>query len=209
MLTRAVEILERIDRQYPGVLNYQGGLASTYNMMSDLHRHRREPDEAIAFAQKAQTLLERLISLHPEDVASRIELAKSQNNLGRLLQQTGEPVEALRSFQRAVDLYESVPELDPRNSYNLACNIALSIPLIGVKNGSTDTIDSSKLSKDDQLRRERYGDRAVDVLRRAMTGGFLNLDILQSDTDLDPIRDRPDFQDLIKEAEKKTTDGKK
>ncbi len=206
---KAVKILETIDRQYPGVLDYQGGLASTYNMMSDLHRHRQEPDEAIAFAQKAQTLLERLMSLHPEDVASRIELAKSQNNLGRLLQQTGEPVEALRSFQRAIDLYEGVPELDPHDSYNLACNIALSIPLIGVKNGSTDTIDSSKLSKNDQLRRGRYGDRAVDVLHRAMIGGILNLDILQSDTDLNPIRDRPDFQDLIKEAEKKMADGKK
>src|SRR5439155_25964530 len=45
---KAVEILERLDRQYPGVLNYQGGLASTYNMMSDLHRHRREPAEALA-----------------------------------------------------------------------------------------------------------------------------------------------------------------
>ena len=92
-----------------------------------LHRHRREPDEAIAFAQKAQnfarTTRSRCTLTMP---ICDIELAKSQNNLGRVLQQTGEPVEALRSFQRAVDLYESMPELDPRNSYNLACNIALS-----------------------------------------------------------------------------------
>ena len=47
------------------------------------------------------------------------------------------------------------------------------------------------------------------MLRRAMIGGIVNLDILQSDTDLNPIRDRPDFQDLIKEAEKKMADGKK
>ena len=92
--------------------------------MSDLHRRRREPAEALAFAQKARTLLERLVAEHPKDVDSRIDLSKSHNNIGRLLQQTREPAEALRSFQRTVDLFESLPHLDPRNNYNLACNLA-------------------------------------------------------------------------------------
>ena len=65
-LRRAVEVLERLDRQYPGVLNYQGGLASTYNLMSDLHRRRREPAESLAFAEKARALLDRLVAEHPE-----------------------------------------------------------------------------------------------------------------------------------------------
>jgi tetratricopeptide (TPR) repeat protein len=197
---KALEILERLNRQYPGLLNYQGGLASTYNMMSDVHRHRREPAEALTFAQKAQKLLERLVAEHPEDLYSRIDLAKSHNNIGRLLQEMGEPVEALQTFQHAVDLYESVPNLDPRNSYNLACNIALCIPLIGAKNGSADPVDVAKLSKSDQLRRQRYGVRAVDVLHHAMSGGFINHEIVEADTDLDPIRERTDFQDLLKKA---------
>ena len=208
-LSKAVEILERIDHQYPGILDYQGGLARAYNMMSNLHRYRHEPTEALAFAEKAQTMLQRLIALNPDDDNLRLDLANSQNNLGRLLQQTGEPIEALRSFQRAVDLYESISELDPRNNYNLGCNIALSIPLIGVKNGSGGTVDVSKLSKSDQLRRERYGKRAIEVLRQAAEGGFLTLDLLQSDTDFNPIRDRSDFQDLIKEVEKKTGNAAK
>ena len=52
---KAMEILERLDRQYPSGLNYQQGLAGIYHMMSDLHRQRREPAEALAFAQKAQS----------------------------------------------------------------------------------------------------------------------------------------------------------
>ena len=71
--------------------------------MSELHRYRREPADAIAFAQKAKTLLEKLIALQPDDASFRIDLANSQNILGRLFQQTGEPVEARRSFQRAID----------------------------------------------------------------------------------------------------------
>jgi eukaryotic-like serine/threonine-protein kinase len=205
---KAVEILEQLNRKHPGVVNYEQGLADNYHMMSDLHRQRREPTEGLAYAQKAQTLLGRMVELHPEIVSLRLDLAKSQNNLGRMLQQTGEPVDALRSFQRAVDIYESMPELDPRDSYLLACNIALSIRLIGVKNGSGDTIELSKLSKADLLRRDRYGNRAVELLRRALRAGSLDFDVLESETDLDPLRDRPDFQSLISEDREKTTNAK-
>ncbi len=201
---KAVENLERLERQYPAVLSYQHVLASTYHSLSELHRYRREPADAITSAQKAKTLLEKLIA-QPDNVLFRIDLAKSQNTLGRLFQQTGEPVEALRSFQRAVDVYESIPKLDARNRYNLACNVALSIPLIGAKNGSVDAVDFSKLSKADQLRRQRYGDRAIELLHEASLEGFPDLDVLRSDTDLDPLRDRPDFQTLINEVEKKSS----
>ena len=133
---RAIEILERLDRQYPGVLNYRGGLAGTYNLISDLHRRRLEPAESLAFAEKARALLERLVAEHPEDTLSRVDLARSYNNIGRMHQQSGEPAEALRAFQRAVDLLEGLPELDARNSYSLACNLALCIPMIGAREGS-------------------------------------------------------------------------
>ena len=200
-LRRAVEVLERLGRQYPGVLNYQGGLASTYNMMSDLHRRRREPAESLAFAEKARAMLDRLIAEHPEDIDSRVNLAKAYNNIGRLHQQSGEPGQALRSFQRTVNLYEGLPRLDPRNSYGLACNLALGVSVIGAANGTQGTLDVNKLSKGDRFRREKYGDRAIQLLRRAIRGGFLNLDVLESDTDLDAIRGRADFQDLLKEVE--------
>ena len=90
-----------------------------------------------------------------------------------------------------------MPQLDPRNSYNLACNVALCIPLIGAKNGTEGTLDAEGLSKDDQLRRKRYGDRAMEVLRRATRGGFVNPEILRSDTDLDPAIWRPQFAEYF------------
>jgi eukaryotic-like serine/threonine-protein kinase len=207
-LRRAVEILERLDRQYPGVLTYRGGLAGTYNMLSDLHRRRREPAESLAFAEKARDMLDRLVAEHPEDVYSRIDLAKAYNNIGRLHQQSGDPAEGLRSFQRAVDVLESLSELDPRNSYSLACNLALCIPLIGAESGTQGTLKTDKLSKGDRFRREKYGDRAVPLLRRAARGGSLNLEALESDSDLDALRARTDFQDLIKEVSGATQGAK-
>jgi eukaryotic-like serine/threonine-protein kinase len=206
---QAIEILERLDRQYPGVLDYRGGLASTYNMMSDLHRRRREPTESLAFAEKARPLLERLVAEHLKDTISRIDLSKSYNNIARMRQQSGQPAEALRSLRRAIDLLEGLPELDARNSYSLACNLALCIPLIGAKEGSQGVQDPEVLTKDEQLRRRLYGDRAIDVLRRAVRGGFLNGDVLLSDPDLAAIRGRDDFQEIVKEVEKRAEVGRK
>jgi serine/threonine protein kinase len=208
-LRSAVEILERLDRQYPDVLNYQGGLAGTYNMLSELHRRRRESAEALVSAEKARAMLDRLVAQHPEDVYSRIDLAKAYNNIGRLHQQAGAPAEGLRSFQRAVDLYESLSELDPRNSYSLACNLALCIPLIGAENGTQGTLVADKLSKADRFRREKYGDRVIQLLRRAVRDGFLNREALESEPDLDAIRQRADFQELVEEVEKKSAESTK
>ena len=208
-LHKALEILEQLNRRYPGILNYQGGLANTYNLMSDLNRRRGEPSESLAYAEKARAILNRLVAEHPKDVYSRIDLGKTYNNIGRLHQQSGDPAEALRSFQRVVDLYEGLPDLDPRNSYNLSCNLALCIPLIGAENGTQGTLVADKLSKGDRFRREKYGDRAIQLLRRAIQGGFLNRELLETDADLNALRQRADFQDLINEVEKQSAEPPK
>src|SRR6185312_5675798 len=144
---RSIEILEGLDRRYPGVLNYQGGLAAAYNLIGDLHRRRLEPAESVAFAEKARTLLERLIAEHPEDTPSRIDLSKSYSTIGRVRQQSGEPTEALRSFLRAIDLLEGLSELDARNRYSLACDLAMCITLMGAKEGSQGAHDPEALTE--------------------------------------------------------------
>jgi non-specific serine/threonine protein kinase/serine/threonine-protein kinase len=207
-IAKALAILERLDRQYPSVLDYERALAGTCQMMSDLHYKRRELSEALEFAQKNEALSKRLVENHPGQVSLRLDLAQSLNLLGRILQQSGEPVEALRSFQRAIDIYESMPELDARGRYLLACNIALSVRLVGVKSGSSDTIDPLKLSKADQLRRQRYSSRAIELLRGTAREGTLDPDVLQSDTDLDPLRERPEFEAFVNEVRAKTTNVK-
>jgi non-specific serine/threonine protein kinase/serine/threonine-protein kinase len=207
-LHRSLSIFEHLDQSYPGILIYQRGLGSVYNMMSDLQRQRAEAADSLALAQKARTLFERLVSEHPQDSDFRIDLARSYNNLGRQFQQTGEFAEALRSFQRAMDLYESLPDLDPQTAYKLACNVSRCIPLLGTKNQSTDSRRAAlELSKGDRRRRQFYGDRAIAALRHAVHAGRFNAETLETDTDLDPLRDRSDFQDLIKELEKKSAAG--
>jgi non-specific serine/threonine protein kinase/serine/threonine-protein kinase len=206
-LRRALSIFERLNESHQGLLIYERGLGSIYNLMSDLQRRRAETADSLATAQKARKLFERLVAEHPRDPDLRIDLARSYNNLGRQLKQVGDSALALRSFQRAMDLYESLPELDAEAAYELARTVARCIPLLSAKPQSA-TGEHLKFepSKSDRFRSQLYGDRAIAALRHAVRKGRLNAENLENDIDLDPLRGRSDFQDLIKELEKKTAD---
>jgi eukaryotic-like serine/threonine-protein kinase len=208
-LRRSLEVYERLDQFYPDVLTYQEGLGSTYNMLSDLRGHQGETAEAIALARKARTLFERLAAENPKRAGLSHDLARSHYNVGRLLKQTGDAADALRSFQRAIDVLESQSDLDPKGNYSLARSAAQCVSLIGLKDQSKAAGSPiTEPSKGDQLRRQIYSDRAIASLRRANRAGFLDTDSLQSNTDFDSIRHRPDFQALVKEVEDKPATGK-
>jgi hypothetical protein len=50
-------------------------------------------------------------------------------------------------------------------------------------------------------RRERYGSLAVELLVRAVDGGFRNVEFFRSSKQLDPLRGRDDFQRLLQRLE--------
>ncbi len=172
-------------------------------MIGDLERKHGDRNEALAATQKAYKIFEHLLAENPQQASYRRNLSQSFNNLGRLQAQTGDSAIALRSFQRAIDLYESLHELSAKDSYNLACNIALCIPLITRKTALQSI--PQEPSKGDRLRCQLYGDRALEALRRSFKGGFLTSQILQDETDLDSLRSRADFRALLKDIEEMPT----
>ena len=202
-LRRAIEVFERISALYPDIVPYREGLGLAYHTMSDLERTRGEESEALEFAQKARKLFEQLIADNPKNDSWRRDLAQSYTSLGRLQAQTADSATALRSFQRSVDLLESLHELNAKDSYKLACNIALCIPLISRKTLIQGV--SQEPSKGDRLRCQLYGDRAIESLRRSFKGGFLNSQILEDATDLDSLRSRTDFKTLVRELDETPT----
>jgi tetratricopeptide (TPR) repeat protein len=78
----------------------------------------------------------------------------------------------------AADLLAKQDDADAR--YNAACGYALCVPLA-----------------DGASEKERRGARAVALLREAIGKGYSNLDHLQKDTDLDALRQRDDYRQLI------------
>jgi hypothetical protein len=53
-------------------------------------------------------------------------------------------------------------------------------------------------------KKKEYADRAMELLQQAVKAGYTNAAHLSKDTDLDPLRGREDFKQLIRELQKKS-----
>jgi hypothetical protein len=57
---------------------------------------------------------------------------------------------------------------------------------------------------DDPAQKQAYTNRALDLLRRAISSGYKNVEHLKKDSDLDPLRSHPNFQKLLREVQEKS-----
>src|SRR5262249_54364501 len=60
-----------------------------------------------------------------------------------------------------------------------------------------------KAESDPPGQAKRYGERCVELLRRGLATGGKEAERLAPGGDFDPVRDRPDFQQLLAEAGKR------
>ncbi len=200
---QALELFEQLDRRFPDMVFYQTDMYLAYDKAGQLRAEQGEVTLALRLAGQAERILERLVDQYPKELIFQVHLSQCHGFIGRLLCRSRRFNEALRSFQRAVDLLESLPQLDPANSYQLAVNLALCVSLIGAGPAAAPPDDEAELSPTDRRRRRVYGTRAVTALNRAVAEGFTSLAVCQSNADLDSLRDRPDFQKLLKETAEK------
>jgi hypothetical protein len=85
---------------------------------------------------------------------------------------------------------QQLPTLTPRNYYNLACYRAL-LAEVATEAGAGVTAEEGKAT----------AEQAMASLRQAIAAGFGSVARVRSDTSLDTLRPREDFQKLAKELE--------
>jgi serine/threonine protein kinase len=123
---------------------------------------------------------------HPDTLASINNLAMSYAGAGRRQ-------EAAKLFGDAFVLLKAKKGASHPHTlqamYNVACIHALMIP---------DVNDHAK-----------QADLAVTLLQQAVDAGFQDVELIKKDTDLDALRDRPDFKKLLDRLEAKASAGKK
>jgi hypothetical protein len=79
----------------------------------------------------------------------------------------------------------------PGTVYDAACGLALCLPLV--------EHDSQADAGQRKHHAQFYGDQALALLRTAVARGYKDAAHMQKDTDLDPLRQRDDFQKLLAE----------
>jgi eukaryotic-like serine/threonine-protein kinase len=83
----------------------------------------------------------------------------------------------------------------PADAYDAACFLSRCVPIVA----KHDKLDATQRQEAAQF----YGDAAMKLLREAVSKGYKDVAHMKKDTDLDPLRQRDDFQKLVAELEGK------
>jgi hypothetical protein len=175
----------------PTVSDYQNDLAGTMDNLADLLRGRRELGPARQLLEQAANHHEAALKANPRHPDYRKSFRDHRSILVRTLLDLGAhgaAADAAGELGRAA--------VEPGNdAYSAACFLCRCVPLAE---------HDAKLSEARRQDRARtYADGAVGMLRQAVANGYKDVARLKKDTDLDPLRARPDFQNLLAKLEKK------
>jgi serine/threonine protein kinase/tetratricopeptide (TPR) repeat protein len=192
----ALEIAEPLAADNPAVAGFRVQLATIHRDIGRWMRRNNRLAEGRRHLEQAVAIQEKNVREEPKWEGS---LAGYYRELGWVHRLQGDAEEAMRLFQRARVLDQKQAEKSVDAQYDLACDWAVSIPVVG---GSK---DARELTDAEKAERRHLGDEAMKALRQAADGGWLNLEHWKKDEDLDALRRRDDFKKLIADLEEKGT----
>jgi tetratricopeptide (TPR) repeat protein len=152
---------------------------NTLSQIAKLRTMEGRTRDALAILRRARDIEEEAVRAEPESIYHRSTLARTLASLGRAAASIGAREEALAAFRRAKEEIDGLVAHYPSQLYSQACYVALQMPLVP------------------QGEREAVALRAVELLRRAVGGGYGSRAEFESDTDLDPLRGRADFAEVM------------
>jgi serine/threonine-protein kinase len=186
---QAVVIMEGLARGNPQVLRFRRDWAHGLDNLGNVQRDLGQLDEAKWAYRESLRILDELEGTDPGGDFLRRLRAQTLAHLGILERIAGRPRAAVRTLREALEITQDIAEPDARVFYTRACAES---QLLALAQQS-----SSDLSPTDTADFLAAGGRAMTALRRGVAMGFRDTARLRGETDLEPIRRRPDFQALI------------
>jgi serine/threonine protein kinase/tetratricopeptide (TPR) repeat protein len=186
---QALHIFEGLARQHPDALEYSLERGRAYRYLGLDADLAGRPDVALARYDKAIEILDSVVGRGYGD--GRSEFLNARLARAITLTELGEHARAVAEAE-AVAAQGGLSEV---NLYNLGCFYS---------HASAAADNDARLSAAERSRLTgRYVDRAMDFLRQAVAKGYQNVAVLKADKDLQPLRSRHDFQELVREVERR------
>jgi serine/threonine protein kinase/tetratricopeptide (TPR) repeat protein len=219
---KALAITEKLAAEFPKVPEYQHRLADSHMKRGLLLRQLGKRSEAEAEYRKAMAICEKLAAKFPMVPEYRLHVAWNHNALASLMRELGKRSEAVEETRKAMVIHERLaadfPDV-PKYRHDLAgsrAELAMSLVSAGhVAEGIAEVAELAKSSgwppenwynyacvyalasgKSPQKKQE-YGDRAMELLNKAVQTGYQNVTEMKQDTDLASLHDREDFKKLV------------
>jgi tetratricopeptide (TPR) repeat protein len=187
---QALQIYEKLVQEHPDVWEYAYQQGRCYHNLAQVAQLEHRWDAMLTYDERAIEILEHLVGRGYGQVRSDlfdVRLLRASMLAGR-----GEHARATNDAN-SVARQEGVGQV---NHYNIACVFAVS---------SAAAENDSKLAPADRARlKAQYADRALDFLRQAVAEGHRDTSLLKGDPELASLRSRADFQELVRELERKS-----
>jgi serine/threonine-protein kinase len=195
-LERARGIYAFLVRANPAVTAFKQQQALTYGNLGLLHLYEGKFGNSLECNQQALQLIEQLAAGDPAaSTMIRRDEADCHRGIGSALRQLGKPTEALAHLRKAIDIGLHTPEKHPWLLYGLACAQAQCSAVLGQV--------PSSLAGSEKAEQHRLAAQSVETLRQATDAGYRNLTWIEQDPDLEPVRGRADFQQILRELKVK------
>jgi serine/threonine-protein kinase len=183
-------VVERLVAENPSVPAYRLNFARLLDIEGMQATRAGQFGEAVPRLREALTLYERLGADDPRAEYYQYLISAVCRHLGLVPPPHVPRAEALDRLHRSETVLQGIRNPNTVMVYDLAC---------------TQAVIAGRLDRGQE--RERYEQRAMETLRRAISVGYKHLANIRTDTDLDALRPRADFRQLLAglEAEAKTS----
>jgi serine/threonine protein kinase/tetratricopeptide (TPR) repeat protein len=187
---QALRIFEKLAQEHPDVPEFVYDVGRCRMELGETEDTAGRPEAALEDYAKAIENLEQ--AMGKGYLRARSQLLDIRILRGSVLAERGD-------HERASEQVEALlrqRDLGSVHVYNAACFFS---------RASAAVDHDTKLSPPERKRvKARYADRAMDLLRQAIAKGWRRPRVIKEDRDLDPLRAREDFQELLADLEAKT-----
>jgi eukaryotic-like serine/threonine-protein kinase len=161
-------------------------LANCQTNLTEAFRRSGKLDEALATCERALAVRERQVETHPDIAEYRADLGESYLRIGQVRFDMENLVGAATAWKRASAHYDGIKSLTADHTFIRACCHAGLAGLAGRPASGVTAAEGTD-----------HAEKAMALLRQAVTMRFRSADAYRTESALDPLRNRPDFRALM------------
>jgi eukaryotic-like serine/threonine-protein kinase len=183
---REEAILQKVAETGSSTPYNEDRMADCRTSISDLLRRSGKLDEALAACKNALAVREQIVAAHPESPFYRANLGETYLRLGQVRRDMGNLTDAATALRRACEHYDAIKSLAGDSAFFRACCHA---GLTGLGNRPGSGVSSAEGAD--------HAEKSMAGLCQAVSLGYRDPDSYRTESALDPLRNRPDFQALM------------
>jgi serine/threonine protein kinase/Tfp pilus assembly protein PilF len=218
-LRQSLTIRKKLVAEFRAIPIFAVDLGTTYLSLGMLASSQNKPEAALDWYGKAIDTMRAVLTQDHRLIRARERLCAALSGRAQILDKLARHAEAVKDWDECIALAEE--------SYRLTLQTNRAMSLVRAGDHSRAVAAAEELAqakaiqgsalydlacvcaqaavavKADAKLKDRYGDRAIDLLRQAFSRGFKDVAHMKKDPDLDSLRSRVGYKTLLDELEAK------